>query len=63
MATLPTAAIIGRMEYVASERHTVQVDFDDHLHTLENERRAERARRQGFGLPVPARAQRERVAA
>jgi dimethylaniline monooxygenase (N-oxide forming) len=45
--------------YVASKRHTIQVDFDDYLHALEKERRAgaERARRQGFRLPVPAREQ------
>jgi hypothetical protein len=41
------------------------VDFDDYLHALEKERRAgaERARMQGFRLPVAARAERERVAA
>ena len=40
--------------YVASKRHTIQVDFDDYLHALGKERRAgsERARRQGFRLPV-----------
>ena len=54
-----------RKRYVASKRHTIQVDFDDYLHGLEKERRAggERARRQGFRLPVPARVQNERVAA
>jgi dimethylaniline monooxygenase (N-oxide forming) len=43
--------------YVASKRHTIQVDFDDYLYALEKERRAgaERARRQGFRLPVPSR--------
>ena len=50
-----------RKRYVASKRHTIQVDFDDYLHALAKERRAgaERARRQGFRLPVapgPARA-------
>jgi dimethylaniline monooxygenase (N-oxide forming) len=47
-----------RRRYVASKRHTIQVDFDDYLHALEKERRAgaERARRRGFRLPVPARA-------
>jgi cation diffusion facilitator CzcD-associated flavoprotein CzcO len=54
-----------RKRYVASKRHTIQVDFDDYLHALEKERRAgaERARMQGFRLPVAARAERERVAA
>ena len=47
-----TAAM--RKRYVASKRHTIQVDFDDYLHALAKERRAgaERARRQGFRLPV-----------
>ena len=51
--------------YVASKRHTIQVDFDDYLHALEKERRAgaERARRQGFRLPVAVRAAQERVTA
>jgi hypothetical protein len=35
-----------RRRYVTSKRHTIQVDFDDYLHDLANERRAgaERAR-------------------
>jgi dimethylaniline monooxygenase (N-oxide forming) len=47
-----------RKRYVASKRHTIQVDFDDYLHALGKERRAgaERARRHGFRLPVKARA-------
>jgi hypothetical protein len=47
------------------ERHTIQVDFDDYLHALGKERRAgaERARRQGFTLPVVARATRAQVPA
>ena len=47
-----------RKRYVASKRHTIQVDFDDYLLALERERRAgaERARRAGFALPVPGRA-------
>jgi dimethylaniline monooxygenase (N-oxide forming) len=47
-----------RKRYVASKRHTIQVDFDDYLHDLETERRAgaRRARAAGFPLPVPARA-------
>ena len=50
-----TAAM--RKRYVASKRHTIQVDFDDYLHALGKERRAgaERARRHGFRLPVKAR--------
>jgi cation diffusion facilitator CzcD-associated flavoprotein CzcO len=58
-----TAAMSKR--YIASKRHTIQVDFDDYLHALEKERRAgaERARKEGFRLPVPARGQRERAAA
>ncbi len=49
--------------YVASKRHTIQVDFDDYLHALEKERRAgaERARARGYALPVPS-AVAERVA-
>jgi dimethylaniline monooxygenase (N-oxide forming) len=44
--------------YVASKRHTIQVDFEDYLWTLDKERKAgeERARARGFGLPVPHRA-------
>jgi dimethylaniline monooxygenase (N-oxide forming) len=54
-----------RKRYVASKRHTIQVDFDDYLHALEKERRAgaERARRQGFRLPVAARTAQEPVTA
>jgi dimethylaniline monooxygenase (N-oxide forming) len=46
-----------RNRYVASKRHTIQVDFDDYLRDLEKERRAgsERARIQGFRLPIPPR--------
>jgi cation diffusion facilitator CzcD-associated flavoprotein CzcO len=44
--------------YVASKRHTIQVDFDDYLFDVARERRkgAERARTRGFALPVPRRA-------
>ncbi|MGB2710227.1 MAG: NAD(P)-binding domain-containing protein [Conexibacter sp.] len=44
--------------YVASKRHTMQVDFDNYLYALARERRAgaRRVREQGFRLPVPARA-------
>ncbi|HEY0344161.1 MAG TPA: NAD(P)-binding domain-containing protein [Solirubrobacteraceae bacterium] len=54
-----------RKRYVASKRHTIQVDFDRYLHELAKERRrgAERARAAGFELPVPARAGEQAVAA
>jgi cation diffusion facilitator CzcD-associated flavoprotein CzcO len=41
--------------YVASKRHTMQVDFDNYLHALGKELKvgAERAREHGFRLPVP----------
>jgi dimethylaniline monooxygenase (N-oxide forming) len=44
--------------YVASKRHTMQVDFDDFLAALAKERKrgAERARLAGQRLPVPPRA-------
>lgn len=44
--------------YVASSRHTMQVDFDAYLHALATERRAgrRRAREAGNAMPVPARA-------
>jgi dimethylaniline monooxygenase (N-oxide forming) len=47
-----------RKRYVASKRHTMQVDFDDYLWELAAERRrgAERARAVGYRLPVPPRA-------
>jgi dimethylaniline monooxygenase (N-oxide forming) len=47
-----------KKRYVASKRHTIQVDFDDYLHDLDKERRAgaERARAGGFALPVARRA-------
>jgi dimethylaniline monooxygenase (N-oxide forming) len=47
-----------KKRYVASKRHTIQVDFDDYLYALVAERRAgaERARARGYALPVPARA-------
>jgi dimethylaniline monooxygenase (N-oxide forming) len=45
-----------RKRYVASKRHTIQVDFDDYLYALAAERHAgaERARARGYSLPVPA---------
>jgi dimethylaniline monooxygenase (N-oxide forming) len=44
--------------YVASKRHTIQVDFEDYLRDLEKERSAgaERARARGGALPVARRA-------
>jgi dimethylaniline monooxygenase (N-oxide forming) len=44
--------------YVASKRHTMQVDYDDYLADLAKERRrgAERASARGRVLPVPPRA-------
>jgi hypothetical protein len=47
-----------RKRYVASKRHTIQVDFDDYLYALDSERRAgaQRARARGFALPIPAHA-------
>jgi dimethylaniline monooxygenase (N-oxide forming) len=58
-----TAAM--RKRYVASKRHTIQVDFDDYLHALGKERRAgaERARRRRFALPVAPRAAHAKVPA
>jgi dimethylaniline monooxygenase (N-oxide forming) len=46
-----------RRRYVASKRHTIQVDFDEYLRDLERERRAgaERARAAGFPLPIAPR--------
>lgn len=43
--------------YVASKRHTMQVDFDNYLYGLRKELKAgaARARAAGFSLPVPAR--------
>jgi len=46
-----------RRRYVASRRHTIQVDFDRYLHDLGRERRrgTDRARAAGYPLPVPGR--------
>jgi dimethylaniline monooxygenase (N-oxide forming) len=43
-----------RARYVASKRHTIQVDFDDYLHELAKERRegALRARMKGYAPPA-----------
>jgi dimethylaniline monooxygenase (N-oxide forming) len=47
-----------RRRYVASKRHTMEVDFDDYLYQLRRELKAgaRRARAAGFALPVLARA-------
>ena len=47
-----------RKRYVASKRHTIQVDFDRYLFDLRRERRrgAARAVAHGLTLPVPPRA-------
>ncbi|HEX5307927.1 MAG TPA: NAD(P)-binding domain-containing protein [Solirubrobacteraceae bacterium] len=51
-----------KRRYVASKRHTIQVDFDDYLYALAAERKAgaERARAQGYSPPL---IQRRRVGA
>ena len=61
---LPTAAEVRadiaadqaamRERYVASKRHTIQVDFDDYLYALAKERAAgaARAREHGYKPPV-----------
>jgi dimethylaniline monooxygenase (N-oxide forming) len=43
-----------RKRYVASKRHTIQVDFDDYMYALAKERRAgaERARANGYQPPI-----------
>ena len=47
-----------RRRYVASDRHTIQVDFDTYLFDLRRERKrgAARAKSAGGALPVSARA-------
>jgi dimethylaniline monooxygenase (N-oxide forming) len=47
-----------RKRYVASKRHTIQVDFDDYMLAVERERRAgaDRARAAGYASATPARA-------
>ncbi len=44
--------------YVASKRHTMQVDFDTYLYELGRERKAgaKRMRERGFALPIAPRA-------
>ena len=53
-----------RRRYVASARHTIQVDFDTYLANLRRERRrgAARAAAARNALPVPARARRGEAA-
>jgi dimethylaniline monooxygenase (N-oxide forming) len=48
-----------RKRYIASKRHTIQVDYDDYLYTLGKERQAgaERARARGLKPPLSARAE------
>ncbi len=50
--------------YVASKRHTMQVDFDNYLHDLGKEQAAgaARARAAGFSLPVSPKAAEEQTA-
>jgi dimethylaniline monooxygenase (N-oxide forming) len=43
-----------RERYVASKRHTIQVDFDDYLHALGKERDAGRTRARAHGFLPPA---------
>jgi dimethylaniline monooxygenase (N-oxide forming) len=54
-----------RNRYVASKRHTIQVDFDRYLVELRKELRrgAERARAAGFARPLPARPAAQAIAA
>jgi hypothetical protein len=42
-----------RRRYVASKRHTIQIDFDDYLRDLERERRAGASRARAAGYPLP----------
>jgi hypothetical protein len=48
-----------RRRYVASKRHTMEIDFDGYLYAVRRElgAGARRARAAGFPLPVAARAQ------
>jgi cation diffusion facilitator CzcD-associated flavoprotein CzcO len=58
LADIERARRALRKRYVASKRHTMEVDFDDYLADLAKERRrgAERAAAAGHRLPVPPRA-------
>lgn len=53
-ADIETDQAAMRKRYVASKRHTIQVDFDDYMYALAKERAAgaERARAHGFEPPV-----------
>ncbi len=64
-AAIRRDGVATRKRYVASPRHTIQVDFDRYRHGLQRERRrgAQRARDAGFVLPVTARASDATVAA
>jgi dimethylaniline monooxygenase (N-oxide forming) len=44
-----------RRRYLASKRHTIQVDFSNHMVELSDEARAgaQRAQREGYSLPIP----------
>ncbi len=57
LASTARAEAALRRRYVASKRHTIQVDFEEYVRDVERERRAgaKRAARRGFALPVPAR--------
>ncbi len=44
-----------RTRYVASKRHTIQVDYDDYLYELAKERRAGARRARALGYAPPAR--------
>lgn len=46
-----------KKRYIASKRHTIQVDYDDYLYDIARERRAgaERARANGYRPPAPCR--------
>jgi dimethylaniline monooxygenase (N-oxide forming) len=50
-----------RERYVASKRHTIQVDFDDYLHALAKERAAGAARARGRGYAAPVLCRRSAV--
>lgn len=55
-ADIEADQVVLRRRFVASKRHTIQVDFDDYLYALSKERRAgaARARARGFLPPIAA---------
>jgi dimethylaniline monooxygenase (N-oxide forming) len=57
-ADVRAEAAAMRRRFVASKRHTIEVDFDDYLYALAKERRAgaQRAQASGFQGPLPCRA-------